>query len=771
MTKDEGRRTKDRRRGITLIEMLVTVAVLVILMTILVQIFQAATGSVSAAQAYQQLDEQLRRIDGMIRSDLEGVTARFTPPLDPAQNLGYFEYGENEFADSQGEDSDDYIRFTAKAPAGRPFTGRMWVGNTQLNPAFLNSSGTAQPVTITSEYAEIIYFVRNGNLYRRVLLVNPELQSQIVPALSIPAVGILNNTGYRWVDNPPTGATLTVTFTFAGPGGQVVSWQGVNDLSARPAASGPNTVAISNLPPAQRHGAFAQQTIVLNTLGDLTNRENRFASPRFSNDFWNAAGAGPAGPDGVSDDRNGDNVPDYYPSLYYALALTPANNGATQQLVFEPLWPNVPRTGADPTTMAFPWVFPGAYSVPQGLASYQYGWIHSPTSIVQDKPSVGNNTYLFDGSGTGAALTQSLTYIQNINHNPLDIGDNQTTGDSNPTVTPTAYYSPTLQTWWGFPTWRETLSPNWNDPTVQPNVQATYGPKPFQPNGLNPRPANTRAVLNDGDLLPPMAPPNNNNNWANNFSTIRRTPQLFSDGLGGTSNFTGGAASPTPALPLWTASWEDDLIMTGVRSFDVKAYDDALANYADLGWGDDLRLYLPYQTVQGFVGMPTQPPALASTPLVTTWPPVDPTVNPNTRLFSTLDQTFAHEGRMPPLTGDGRVDAQYGDPRFYLPSTSPYLVANGGTYTGNIGDNSPGIIRLRRVWDSWSTAYSKSPGTGLDNTTGFPVGPPFTPPIYPSYPPPYPAPLRGIQIQIRVVDPTNQRIKAITIRQDFTDKL
>ena len=35
----------------------------------------------------------------------------------------------------------------------------------------------------------------------------------------------------------------------------------------------------------------------------------------------------------------------------------------------------------------------------------------------------------------------------------------------------------------------------------------------------------------------------------------------------------------------------------------------------------------------------------------------------------------------------------------------------------------------------------------------------------------FPAPLRGIQIQIRVADPTNQRIKSITIRQDFTDKL
>ncbi len=33
-----------------------------------------------------------------------------------------------------------------------------------------------QPVTITSQYAEIIYFLRNGNLYRRVLLVAPERQ-------------------------------------------------------------------------------------------------------------------------------------------------------------------------------------------------------------------------------------------------------------------------------------------------------------------------------------------------------------------------------------------------------------------------------------------------------------------------------------------------------------------------------------------------------------------------------------------------------------------
>ena len=85
------------------------------------------------------------------------------------------------------------------------------------------------------------------------------------------------------------------------------------------------------------------------------------------------------------------------------------------------------------------------------------------------------------------------------------------------------------------------------------------------------------------------------------------------------------------------------------------------------------------------------------------------------------------------------------------------------------------MVRLRRVWDSWSTEYTQAPGTGVNPATSpaafFPAGPPYAPPIYPSYPPPYPAPLRGIQIQIRVTDPANQRVKTLTIRQDFTDKL
>ena len=193
-------RSAHPRRGVTLVEMLVTVAVLVIIMTVMVQIFQSATGALTAAQQIQDLDNQLKLLDSTIRSDLGGATANFTPPLNPQHNLGYFEYIENEFADVQGEDSDDCLRFTANAPPGQPFTGRMWVSAPSANPLFYTQA--IQPVTITSENAEIIYFLRNGNLYRRVLLIVPELQSQIVSAI-VPSV---NNVGYlpNSAENAPT---------------------------------------------------------------------------------------------------------------------------------------------------------------------------------------------------------------------------------------------------------------------------------------------------------------------------------------------------------------------------------------------------------------------------------------------------------------------------------------------------------------------------------------------------------------------------------------
>jgi len=758
---------------VTLVEMLVTVAILVIIMTILVQVFQAATGAVSSAQAFQQIDDQLRRVDGLIHSDLEGVTARFTPPLDPAQNLGYFEYGENEFADVQGEDSDDYIRFTAKAPEGRPFTGRMWVtggGGPMVN-------GTVQPVTITSDYAEIIYFLRNGNLYRRVLLVapQPEMQSSIAQAI-----------GNQYYQTQPNGTVTLTSFTpMQGFGGGIaLSWQGVNDISARPASRGA-AYNMANVPAAGSAGAT---TIVLNALGDLTNRENRFASPRFADDFVTIVpnpGAAPTfstGPDGLSDDQNGDNVPDYYPTIYPGALAPQDQSGNTIQLIYEPFSGSVPRPAL--ALMGFPFVFPGAYSVPQVVSNTAFGWIHAPSPY--------GNVAQADGLTCAATQFQSnpLAYLQSMNHNPLDVGDNLPTPDSfSSGKTGSAQ---TYQTWWGFPTWRETLSPSWNDPTRQVNdgVNFAFG----QPAGLLYRLANNMGpnqvgVNDDSDLLPPMAQPGNTWPSADAFSLMRRISQPFCDGLGDKSAFMGGATATQ--FPMWSLSWEDDLIMTGVRSFDVKAYDNSAATYVDLGWGDDFRI--PQQFGANTYGNASiaQAPYLAGNYDEFTQSYVAPAFKyAGGQTWNLLTQTFAHEGRMPPLIFDNVLDAQYPNPTYVSPTSfSPqYPNISDGTsdkftfsgYSSNVGDNNPAIMRLRRVWDSWSTEYTKAPANGIYNNPGTlgdplnlsPWGPnASTPPIYPSYPPPYPAPLRGIQIQIRAVDPTNQRIKSLTIRQDFTDKL
>ncbi len=717
--------------------MLITLAILLIMMTVIVKIFQAATGALNAAQVYQELDNQLRLLDSTIRSDLNGVTASMTPPNNPNNNKGYFEYGENEFADVQGEDADDYIRFTAKAPAGQPFTGRMWVRGAYLNSPTINARyGTnqnVQPITITSEYAEIIYFLRNGNLYRRVLLVAPSLQSTIEPAVGNVNPNLLN-AGFF----PAALGGFPVSLT-----GNQVSWQAVNDLSAHPAPTGT---------------PFSNNSVILNTLSDLTSRENRAFYQRFSSDFEDISGNYPTSlyGDGLTDDTNGDNVPDFYPTLYPQII-----NGcqsAAGQLIWEPNYPNVVRQAAAMATMAFPFVYPGAYSCPQVLSTgtAPYGWIHSPNPQVYTGP-VTNSSIDYD--------TNPLGYLQGINHNPIDAGDNLALPPSNPRNFLNG-------TWWGFPTWRETLSTAWTDPTLQVNYQnpATNN-LPAQPFALTARPVNPPLVNNNLTGIPPYG----NELLPAMTATWRVNPQPFTDTYGGNTGFF------TATGTLWSQySWEDDLVMTGVRSFDIKAYDNSLAGYADLGWGDDPRLtglLVPKYLAQTTTTIPY---------LAGNLDPLNGPVSPaytyiSGGKYNLLTQTFAHEGRMPPLQADNRLDAQYPNPNYtnytvpYPQPNSTYVPQYPGplytNYSSNVGDDNPALVRLRRVWDSWSTEYTQAPATGVYQATGFLAGPPYSPPVYPSYPPPYPAPLRGLQIQIRVTDPTNQRIKTLTIRQDFTDKL
>jgi prepilin-type N-terminal cleavage/methylation domain-containing protein len=639
------------RRGLTLVEMLVTVALLLLIMSIVVAIFQSATTAMTTAQTDADLAQVARRFDATIRQDLEGATARFTPPVNTKDGRGYFEYSEGALSDAQGEDSDDTIAMTVKAPAGQPFSGRMMLQvpgtGTASNPL------AYRQVTITSQYAEVLYFLRNGNLYRRVLLIVPSQAGLEVGR--VPSSGAMQYGGgfnYSAVLNYPFGAS------------QPVSWQGMNDISAHaaspPAATPPASYPVSSYIP------------VPNTLSDLTNREYRIFRPQFANDYFNIA-TGAVAPDGKPDDLDVNGIPDFYPTLYPNAVI----NGKTTLLNNA----SYPTNGGPLThdTLPFPFLFPGAYSKPNPFTTANYGAIHT--------------------------LNPDPTNPIVINHSPLDIGD------SLPVPTSTSQY----QTWWGLPTWRETLSPFWTSPVKRINDPSTapyfgYG---FLPAG----PRNSNDTVNtQSPGLSRVSP----------LSLPPVTDQPYTDDAGVSVN---GFTLAVPA-------YQDDILVTGVRSFDVKAYDPNASaygaafrpNYYDLGYASEFS-YTDGTTRVLRDGFASAAMANAQLP------------------------GFGHEGRIPPLTTDFRSDPQW-----------PRLTPNLGDDTTS-GANA--VVRLRRVWDSWSTAYTNAPDVGIDPTAGAP----FARPVYPSYPAPYPAALRSIQIQIRIVDPRNERVKVLTVRHDFTDKL
>ena len=143
------------------------------------------------------------------------------------------------------------------------------------------------PVVVTSDTAEVIYFLRNGNLYRRVFLVKPA--AKLHHEYAFAANGV-----YQGVDvlNMPGISTI----------GRV-GWQALNDISMRPAES----IAMAATNPLRGSVGFPGQMVfdtyisngsggtqklesevrpIANSLKDLTNRQNRAFKPRFTNDYY-----------------------------------------------------------------------------------------------------------------------------------------------------------------------------------------------------------------------------------------------------------------------------------------------------------------------------------------------------------------------------------------------------------------------------------------------------------------------------------------------------
>ncbi|WP_146453636.1 PulJ/GspJ family protein [Rubripirellula tenax] len=183
-----------KRSGFTLLELLIATAATLLIMASLTRAFSLIGITVRDSRAAVSLSSDTRDINFRLRNDLNAVTAS-TDPTRPDDGVGYFMYQEGPLAKattasffgygfanvtentaqgylplSRWGDNDDYLAFTAKADEGNPFSGVVpWgVLEAQRAVAIVSAGGAYtvpagydafQPVTITSDYAEVVYWV------------------------------------------------------------------------------------------------------------------------------------------------------------------------------------------------------------------------------------------------------------------------------------------------------------------------------------------------------------------------------------------------------------------------------------------------------------------------------------------------------------------------------------------------------------------------------------------------------------------------------------
>lgn len=244
-------RTPHSRSAFTLVEMMVAVALTLLMMTMVVSIFSLVMDNVSGSRATIEMTDKLRFVRERLQKDLAGVTVIPIPPRRPENGEGYFEYiegsigpcypaaafavhDEHSLGDYTVGDNDDILLFTTKSQ-DEPFVGRYTTHDGNGN-AVLTSM-------IESQVAEVAWFLRGTTLYRRVLLV--------VPSAQMPPMYNGSNPIYPLKDSA----------------GNFAAFYSLYDISAR-MEDGPN---------GRGPGAAAGNgRLVPNTLGDLTNRQNRF---------------------------------------------------------------------------------------------------------------------------------------------------------------------------------------------------------------------------------------------------------------------------------------------------------------------------------------------------------------------------------------------------------------------------------------------------------------------------------------------------------------
>jgi prepilin-type N-terminal cleavage/methylation domain-containing protein len=214
-----------RGPGFTLVELLVAMALSLIVILAVTQVFRLVGDNVLAGRAVLEMSGQLRSAADQLQRDLGGLTVPVRPWPETSSGAGYFEYYEGPFWDlglgpgaagippaprvrpwyseSSVGDIDDVLMFTT-CTTGTPFVGQIMASiDPTSDPSnvrlFIDPSNPLRRQTIESRVAEVAWFTRfndrNGNgqpdpgeltLHRRVFLVLPnlDLSDPTIQALS-----------------------------------------------------------------------------------------------------------------------------------------------------------------------------------------------------------------------------------------------------------------------------------------------------------------------------------------------------------------------------------------------------------------------------------------------------------------------------------------------------------------------------------------------------------------------------------------------------------
>ena len=162
----------------TLVEMLVATAVTLILMGAIAQVFGILGNGVTSSRSIIEINDQLRLVSNRLRHDLRGLTASTIPPGRADADTGYLEIVEG----SASEANATPVRLPADATALVADCDDLLMLTTRsLEDPFL---GRFESVSLESPTAEVAWFCKLAptqlaagptlyTLYRRQLLISP----------------------------------------------------------------------------------------------------------------------------------------------------------------------------------------------------------------------------------------------------------------------------------------------------------------------------------------------------------------------------------------------------------------------------------------------------------------------------------------------------------------------------------------------------------------------------------------------------------------------